>query len=99
MLRLRRASSARTEVSGPFGLMFRLAPFALMLRLVPFALSHLSLAAGEARRGAETVWGFGVMWDAALAKTDDALVLWARCLSLVLGYVDDTGEPWRRHPA
>jgi hypothetical protein len=34
-----------------------------------------------------------------LVKTDNALVLWARCLSLVLGYVGDTGEPLRRHPA
>jgi hypothetical protein len=34
-----------------------------------------------------------------LVKTDYALVLWARCLSLVSGYVGDTGEPWRRHPA
>lgn len=36
----------------------------------------------------------GIRWAAALAKTDDALVLWARSLSLVLGYVGDTGEPW-----
>jgi hypothetical protein len=34
-----------------------------------------------------------------LVKTDNALVLWARFLSLVLGYVGDTGEPLRRHPA
>lgn len=34
-----------------------------------------------------------------LAKTEYALVLWARFLSLVLGYVGDIGEPWRRHPA
>jgi hypothetical protein len=29
-----------------------------------------------------------------LVKTDNALVLWARFLSLVLGYVGDTGEPY-----
>ena len=43
--------------------------------------------------------GFGIKRDAMLAKTEYALVLWARSLSLVLGYVGDIGEPWRRHPA
>jgi hypothetical protein len=64
-----------------------------------FVLSPLSRA--QARQGGEQkqVWVYGVRWDAMLVKTDYALVLWARCLSLVSGYVGDTGEPWRRHPA
>jgi hypothetical protein len=62
-------------------------------------LSPLSRA--QARQGGvqKQMWVYGVRWDAMLVKTDYALVLWARCLSLVLGYVGDTGEPWRRHPA
>ena len=62
-----------------------------------FLESPISLARG-ARRDEET-GSFGVRWDAVPAKTEYALVLWARFLSLVLGYVGDTGEPLRRHPA
>jgi hypothetical protein len=68
-------------------------------RPTPFVLSQLSPPLARQGEVKKQVEGCGVRWGAMLVKTDNALVLMARFLSLVLGYVGDTGEPLRRHPA